>query len=104
MNRETDQFVILASDGLWDVMTSEEAVQYVHAIMGGAMGAAREGDKWPDEHRDAPAASSSSSSSSSDKATAGGGGRENGERPGENVWSTPMKFDTQQEYRVPKLG
>lgn len=45
MNPETDQFVILATDGLWDVMSSEEAVQYVHTVMGGAMGALREGDR-----------------------------------------------------------
>ncbi|CAN0407912.1 unnamed protein product, partial [Ascophyllum nodosum] len=37
INRETDQFVILASDGLWDVMSSEEAVQYVHSIMARAI-------------------------------------------------------------------
>lgn len=46
LKREADQFVILASDGLWDVMSSEEAVQYVHAVMGGAMGSGKEGDKW----------------------------------------------------------
>ncbi|CAM9483439.1 unnamed protein product, partial [Hapterophycus canaliculatus] len=46
MKRGKDQFVILASDGLWDVMSSEEAVQYVHAVMGGAMGSGKEGDKW----------------------------------------------------------
>lgn len=91
MNRETDQFVILASDGLWDVMTSEEAVQYVHAIMGGAMGAAREGDKWSDEHRDTPPTSSSSSSSSSDKATAGR--TADGERPGEEPMEHSIKFE-----------
>eukprot|EP00903_Cladosiphon_okamuranus_P015436 g14257.t1 len=45
LKREADQFVILASDGLWDVMSSEEAVQYVHAVMGGAMGSGNEGDK-----------------------------------------------------------
>ncbi|CAN0416807.1 unnamed protein product, partial [Ascophyllum nodosum] len=37
IKRETDQFVILASDGLWDVMSSEEAVQYVHSIMARAI-------------------------------------------------------------------
>ena len=42
VNRETDQFVILASNGLWDVMTSEEAVQYVHSVMGRAVGTVRE--------------------------------------------------------------
>ena len=35
--------MILASDGLWDVMTSEEAVDFVHSIMGGALGASGEG-------------------------------------------------------------
>ena len=29
--------MILASDGLWDVMSSEEAVQYVHSIMARAI-------------------------------------------------------------------
>lgn len=46
LKRESDQFIILASDGLWDVMSSDEAVQYVHAVMGGAMGSGKEGDKW----------------------------------------------------------
>ncbi|CAN0004949.1 unnamed protein product, partial [Laminaria digitata] len=46
MKRETDQFVILASDGLWDVMTSEEAVDYVHAVMAAAMGSDGEREKW----------------------------------------------------------
>ena len=45
INREMDQFVILASDGLWDVMSSEEAVQYVHSVMEGALGAGREGEE-----------------------------------------------------------
>ena len=43
IHRETDQFVILASDGLWDVMSSEEAVQYVHSVMGGTLGADSKG-------------------------------------------------------------
>lgn len=46
MKRETDQFVILASDGLWDVMTSEEAVDYVHAVMAAAVGSDSEREKW----------------------------------------------------------
>jgi serine/threonine protein phosphatase PrpC len=29
MDQEGDQFIIIATDGLWDVMTSDEAVQYV---------------------------------------------------------------------------
>jgi serine/threonine protein phosphatase PrpC len=30
---QSDEFVILASDGLWDVMSSEDAVAYVHETM-----------------------------------------------------------------------
>ena len=30
-----DDFIVLASDGLWDVMTSEEAVGYVHKMLAG---------------------------------------------------------------------
>ena len=37
--------MILASDGLWDVMSSEEAVQYVHSVMGGALEVGRKGGK-----------------------------------------------------------
>ncbi|KAG5186545.1 phosphatase 2C-like domain-containing protein [Tribonema minus] len=44
MDHEGDQFIIIATDGLWDVMTSDEVVQYVQAVMGGAMGALREGE------------------------------------------------------------
>lgn len=40
---EGDQFIILASDGLWDVMTSEEAVAFVHNVMSAHVGALREG-------------------------------------------------------------
>ncbi|CAM9881634.1 unnamed protein product [Phaeothamnion confervicola] len=43
MEPDGDQFVILATDGLWDVMTSEEAVQHVQSVMQGAVGALREG-------------------------------------------------------------
>jgi serine/threonine protein phosphatase PrpC len=43
MDPEGDQFIILATDGLWDVMSSDEAVTFVHSVMGGAMGALREG-------------------------------------------------------------
>lgn len=42
VNRETDEFVILASDGLWDVMTSDEAVEFVHSVMRGAIGAGKD--------------------------------------------------------------
>jgi serine/threonine protein phosphatase PrpC len=34
VNDQSDEFVILASDGLWDVMSSEDAVAYVHDTMG----------------------------------------------------------------------
>lgn len=40
---DKDQFIILASDGLWDVMTSEEAVQFVHNVMSAQIGAMVEG-------------------------------------------------------------
>ena len=40
---EGDQFIIMASDGLWDVMTSEEAVNFVHSVMSAHVGALREG-------------------------------------------------------------
>ncbi len=30
---EDDEFVVLASDGLWDVMTSQEVVDYVHEVL-----------------------------------------------------------------------
>ena len=36
---EKDDFIILASDGIWDVMTSQEAVTYVHNMMKGGVGA-----------------------------------------------------------------
>ncbi|CAM9621520.1 unnamed protein product, partial [Chrysoparadoxa australica] len=45
MDKEGDHFIIIATDGLWDVMTSDEAVQYVQAVMGGAVGGLREGAK-----------------------------------------------------------
>jgi len=32
-NHRDDQFIILATDGLWDVMTSDDAVNYVHALL-----------------------------------------------------------------------
>lgn len=40
---EGDQFIILATDGLWDVMSSEEAVNFVHNVMSAHVGALREG-------------------------------------------------------------
>jgi len=39
----TDQFVILASDGIWDVMSSQEAVTFVHTMMRGGVGALPKG-------------------------------------------------------------
>jgi len=38
-----DEFVILATDGLWDVMTSEDAVAFVHSVMSASVGALTEG-------------------------------------------------------------
>lgn len=43
LDSDGDQFLIVASDGLWDVMTSDEAVGYVHAVMADSVGALREG-------------------------------------------------------------
>lgn len=40
---EGDEFVILATDGLWDVMSSEEAVNFVHSVMSASVGALTEG-------------------------------------------------------------
>lgn len=40
---EGDQFIVLASDGLWDVMSSDEAVSFVHNVMSAHVGALREG-------------------------------------------------------------
>jgi len=40
---DEDQFIIVASDGLWDVMSSSEAVQYVQTMLTGSVGALREG-------------------------------------------------------------
>ena len=33
VDEEKDEFILLASDGLWDVMTSQEVVSYVHRRM-----------------------------------------------------------------------
>lgn len=32
-DKEKDEFVILASDGLWDVMTSQQAVSFVNGML-----------------------------------------------------------------------
>lgn len=36
-NHEGDRFMVLASDGLWDVMTSQEVVDFVRQIMTGSI-------------------------------------------------------------------
>mmetsp|Transcript_6138 Transcript_6138/g.8039 ORF Transcript_6138/g.8039 Transcript_6138/m.8039 type:complete len:370 (-) Transcript_6138:1218-2327(-) len=36
---ENDQFIVLASDGLWDVMTSHDCVKFVQQILSGSVGA-----------------------------------------------------------------
>ncbi|GMH83669.1 hypothetical protein TrVE_jg11397 [Triparma verrucosa] len=41
---EGDEFIILASDGVWDVMTSEETVDFVHQMLRGSVGALPSGD------------------------------------------------------------
>eukprot|EP00617_Octactis_speculum_P013108 CAMPEP_0185755476 /NCGR_PEP_ID=MMETSP1174-20130828/13967_1 /TAXON_ID=35687 /ORGANISM="Dictyocha speculum, Strain CCMP1381" /LENGTH=332 /DNA_ID=CAMNT_0028434037 /DNA_START=218 /DNA_END=1216 /DNA_ORIENTATION=+ len=46
LEAEKDQFIIIATDGLWDVMSSEEAVRYVHTIMAGALGGLRQGTSF----------------------------------------------------------
>lgn len=51
---EGDQFMILASDGLWDVMSSEEAVSIVHNVMSDHVGALREGGGTSDGSSDRP--------------------------------------------------
>jgi len=42
-DEENDQFIILASDGLWDVMSSQEAVTFIHLMMRGGVGALPKG-------------------------------------------------------------
>ena len=37
-NKDEDRFVVLASDGLWDVMTSQDVVDFVRQILAGSMG------------------------------------------------------------------
>lgn len=38
VNEHGDEFVLLASDGLWDVMTSQDVVSYVHRQMANELG------------------------------------------------------------------
>jgi len=66
---EKDQFLIVATDGLWDVMTSEEAVGYVHSVMADSVGAVREGN---DSMGGGSSVSSSAASSSSSSASTPG--------------------------------
>ncbi|GMI57275.1 hypothetical protein TeGR_g11331 [Tetraparma gracilis] len=58
-----DEFVVLASDGLWDVMGSQEAVSFVHQTLSGSVGAlvtganetkaaATQMSRWASEHTD----------------------------------------------------
>lgn len=35
---DKDEFIVIASDGLWDVFTSEEAVTFVHDVLSGELG------------------------------------------------------------------
>ncbi|KAJ0401662.1 hypothetical protein P43SY_001294 [Pythium insidiosum] len=35
---DKDEFIVIASDGLWDVFTSEEAVTFVHDVLRGELG------------------------------------------------------------------
>lgn len=44
-DHDADRFIILASDGLWDVMTSQEAVKFVMQVMTGSVGALGQGEK-----------------------------------------------------------
>jgi serine/threonine protein phosphatase PrpC len=48
--RDTDEFVLLASDGLWDVLTSQDAVMFVHSMMQAATvrPLGRHDDDWQD--------------------------------------------------------
>ena len=55
-----DDFIILASDGLWDVMSSQDAVSFVHGIQNSSVGgmvvgsdslkASRKLTEWASEH------------------------------------------------------
>lgn len=41
---EGDEFIVLASDGVWDVMTSAETVDFVHQMLRGSVGALPSGE------------------------------------------------------------
>jgi len=43
LQRGNDEFLVIATDGLWDVMSSEDAVEFVHGVMSDPIGALREG-------------------------------------------------------------
>lgn len=40
-----DYFIVLASDGLWDVMSSRDVVRFVQQILQGSVGALQEGSE-----------------------------------------------------------
>lgn len=44
-DQEADRFIIIASDGLWDVMTGKEAVRFVQQILAGSVGALGRSDE-----------------------------------------------------------
>jgi serine/threonine protein phosphatase PrpC len=63
LNPTTDEFIVLASDGLWDVMTSQEAVSFVHSILSSSVGGLKTSEsrsltasmkmsQWASEHGD----------------------------------------------------
>lgn len=41
-----DSFIVLGSDGLWDVISSEECVKFVNQILQGSVGALEQGDDF----------------------------------------------------------
>ena len=43
VDADNDHFIILASDGMWDVMTSKQAVEFVRLILAGSVSSLAEG-------------------------------------------------------------